>query len=223
MKAKEYFEELKECLYVDTITVKIDETFNRMVEDLDNLIERRGILKKKYNDEGMVACIKEINNKWRAYSDLWDKFIKTDEATPIQKSITINKNFNEALINLRPQYKKYYPMLESAKYKELMRKYEEERIKEDQEFLDSFNDDQHTYFHRVIPLEDITEENISKEILDCLFSLGNFTKLGLSLECAKPLAARITLLRHWKSDGIDKSEIEEFNKNPFEYSRKYVM
>lgn len=231
MKAKDYFIELKECHHIDTITVKVEDIYERMVKELDDLMKRRNA--NKHRPENMIACIKEIDNKWRALMNLWEKYRLSDEATTWQREVMLNDNFVEKLIEERESYKQYYPYLRTAKYKELLAEYEakrekeneelRKRLKEQQKDQDLDSDDHYFHFHKVIPLEEITEENITREILACLGSLGSFSRTGLSLECAKPLAARITLLRHWKNSGIDKSEIPEFEKDPFGYTRKYVM
>lgn len=229
MKAKEYFEQLKECHHIDTLSVKTAEIFDSMVDELDELIYKRNA--NKYRPQSMISCIKEIDNKWRALMNLWDKFRMSDESTHWQKEVMLTDNFVEKLLEERESYRQYYPELRSKRYKELVTEYEAKREKDNEELrkrLEKQNgDNQHVNvdnlsFYRVTPLEDITEENITHEILCCLGSLGSFMQTGLSMECAKPLAARITLLRHWKEHGIDKSEIPAFNEDPFGYTKKYV-
>ena len=71
-----------------------------------------------------------------------------------------------------------------------------------------------------MPLEDITKENINGEILNLLYAMSQYHKI-FPLKHLKPLAYRITLLRYWSNNGIDKSMIDEFNADPEKFNNKY--
>ena len=219
MKAKEYFEELKQCETVSDLTAKTADIYARMVEEMNKLIKNRNA--KTHSK--VAGCIREIDDKFRAMADMWNKYSSSDEATELHKKYAIKPAFFECLVSSNKQYMSYYDVLRPKVYKKALEEYnkkQEERLEKIKNEID--DDNVGIYFHKVTPLDQITKENITKEILSCLMSLGNFHSTGLNINYARPLAARITFLRHWQKDGIDYSEIPEFEKDPFEYTKKYV-
>ena len=218
MKAKEYFEELKQCETISDLTAKTTDIYTRMVEEMNQLIKNRNAR----THSKVATCIKEIDDKFRAMTDMWNKYSSSDEAIEVHKMYAMKPAFFECLTASDKKYMDYYDVLRPKVYKKALEEYNREQQERIEKIEKDKNDDMGIYFHRVIPLDQITEENIMKEILDCLMSLGNFQRTGLNINYAKPLAARITLLKHWHKDGIDYSEIPEFEKDPFEYTKKYV-
>lgn len=218
VKAKEYFEELKQCETESDLTTKTCDIYSRMVEEMNKLIKNRNAR----THSKIAACIREVDDKFRAMADMWNEYSSSDEATEVHKKYVIKPAFFECLTASNKQYMNYYDVLRPKVYKKALEEYNKEQEERLKKIKSEMDDNVGIYFHKVTPLDQITEENITKEILSCLMSLGNFHRTGLDINYARPLAARITFLRHWHNDGIDYSEIAEFEKDPFEYTKKYV-
>ena len=203
MKAKEYYEKIKTCETKELLEKEIVNIMESLVQETEDLIKSR----KCTQYTAIRGAVSEINNKWHALVRLFNK-------EENEFDIKLNDDgFYLSLVELKPNFKKYFE-------KEVKRglntiKESEEKQKEMKEKINNIS------FHKLIPLKEITNNNIITEILCCLQALGSYSGAGIPIQFLKPLANRVRFLRFWQSKGIDYNMIEEFESNPEEFFNKY--
>ena len=192
MKAKEYLKQICDNTYSTLLQDRINDVHLAMVDEMRNLESVRHIKR----DEGKFSLLKEFDNKWKVIVRLAHG-----------PSIDIDLHDNEFLLYVYrnvPEFKKFI-QLEEPKYES-----------------DEDGDEKIPYFHNVIPLNEITDKNITREILACLYAIGAYINGGISLTSVTPLAYRISLLRYWKENGINYEQIDEFEKDPEKFARDII-
>lgn len=198
MKAKEYFKRLCD----DTSTLLLQARINNIHSDI--VVEMKDLIKVRHitQDHGKFAVLKEVDNKWRT-------IVRLCKQAP-QVDIDIREDeFLTYIHNNVPEFKKFIQIQE---------------VDENGNIINKENDKptEIPYFHKVIPLNEITNENITHEILACMYALGGYGQMGMPLSTLKPLAHRISLLRYWKENGIKYEQIEEYNKDPNKFVHEVI-
>lgn len=211
MKAKEYYERLKASQNEEEFFAESEKILYDLVADAEKLIHDRHARQRS----AIESCILEVNDKYKAICRLHDKYRSQDSAKEFFKSIILLEDgFKAVYVQCHPEHNWVFNL--NAHLKKIEENEHKQKMKKDQ-----------LYFHQVTPFEDLTMENLQSEILMCMASLGNFASLlddsvGLTLECAKPLAQRITLLRWWMQKGkIDLDDVKDWEVNKDQWCKTH--
>jgi len=196
MKAKEYYEQLKLCTTEEEFKTKISDIMESFANDVDTLVVKR----PAKTTESIRSVVSEVNNKWHALVTLFRK-----NSTEMFGYTLNDDGFYLCLCETRPKYKMYFEKKVNTAMKTI-----EDRENKAAEQAERVS---HISLHKVIPLDEITEENITSEILQILWSMGNNFSAGMPVEWMRPLAYRVKFLEYWKRHGIDKTEIEKFESD----------
>ena len=222
MKAKLYFNKLKECQNEETFMEFYESMMYDLVKEAEELIKLRNAKK----DESVKSCVMEVDNKYKAIIRLLNKYkeelinqIDCDPNLEFIKTLTfLDDGFKAIYVELHPNHKWVFDL---DKHKNMIQNIKEENEREKKR-RDNF------FLHPVMPFEELTMDNISGEILACLASLGSFSQLigsnGITIECATPLAYRIALLRWWKAQGrIDLDEVKDWEADKAKWCQNHLV
>lgn len=206
MKAKEYYWKVLYCKSETEIESVLEIILEGLTKELKVLINARGTIKDSPKYKNIVmACLRETNMKWQYIVDTWAKDLKANRVpkeNPFKGKEFLADAFKAYFAKENPEFSFLFDV---AKYE----KYIQDEAKRREEMCNSTN----MPFYVVTPLNKITDDNITSEILNLLAALGKYQSFGIPLNCIKPLAYRITLLRWWKSNGINYDDILEFEKD----------
>lgn len=194
MKAKEYVKRLCDDTSTLLLQARINNIHSDMVAEMKDLIKVRHITQ----DHGKFAVLKEVDNKWKT-------IVRLCKQAPLVDVDIREDEFLTYIHNNVPEFKKFIRIQEVD---------ENGNIKKEEAEV--------PYFHKVIPLNEITNENITHEILACMYALGNYSQAGIPLSSLVPLAHRISLLRYWKETGINHEQIEEYDKDPKKFVNEII-
>ncbi|MDD3172215.1 MAG: hypothetical protein PHF63_00875 [Herbinix sp.] len=197
MKARKIVSLLKSNYSPDN-TEKFDEVIISVIEDMvkdcSKLIETR----KCRTTLAMRKCVDEVNTRWLAVCRL----AAEDDILP-----KLNEDGLKAVLA------KENPKLSSIYQNELNKVNQaierEEAIK-------------NMYIHKVMPFDELTEDNIAHEILLICYALGSYVRAGLDITHLRPLARRAEFLKHLKRVGISKEIITKFEEDPDGYMRSIM-
>ena len=191
MKAKDYYKRICETRKEDIDTV-INQICADMINDIKDLIKVRHITK----DHDKFKVLKEVNKKWEALLRLADKI-------DFKHAFGRELGMDEFILYIHkndPDLNRFIRIQEVDENGNITEPKKEEKPP--------------MYIHKVIPLEEITNDNITGEILNCMYAVGGYSSAGIPLKWMKPLVYRISLLEHWKLKGINYDHVVEFEKNP---------
>lgn len=193
MKAKHWFNVLKSSNAEEEFDKNLNTCMGSLCKDADDIIYHR----QAKSREAIASCIMEVNNKWLAIIRLWDRYREENPENPNLDIYLHKDGFKAVYVSYNPKYKWAFDI---------------EKHREDLERKASKTNNLH--LHKVIPLKDITSENITKEILCCLASLGSAHQAGFPLEWCEPLIMRIHFLKYMKMKGeINQTDINEYEEN----------
>lgn len=196
MKAKEYVKLLSDCQNQEEMLSKVTEVLDMFILEIRSISEIRKVRK---SPDAFKSIILELNKKWISLVSL----VKKNNINTYDINIT-NESFYKALSIAIPDTKR----LMTNEFKNI---------------IDNEKPSEHPLvLYKVTPLNQITKENINREILCCIGALGNYHNAGLSLECVKPLVNRVSFLRYWSNKGINYDEIKLFENNEEEFLKKYL-
>lgn len=207
MKAKDWYAKMVSCTTEDELTDTIGNCLKSLIEDARKLIK----IRKATSDKAVAACINEVNNKWYAICCLHEK-ASYDESHPLYDSKLLKDGFKAAFVHENPKMGWYFNLKQHKKHVEV------EQSKQDEKLIIG-----PTYkLFGVTPFEEITMDNINKEILENLYLIGRFhSDPGVSMTLLMPLIHRARLLRYWSSVGvINQEEAIEMQKDPYEFFEK---
>lgn len=202
MKAKEYYRMLQEASDTEEgFEEGLEKVLTSMSDEVDELIRRRNA---KSND-AIAGCVKEIDQKWRALVALHNKKKEKFELDGhLGRAILLDDGFKAVYVHLHPgrewmfDMKKHEQHIDELKVQERLRK----------QVMDSFAP------YKVTPFEELTMDNLVKEIMNCTMAMGSYYTIGIPIDWFRPLAYRVALLRYWKSKGaINLADVEEFEKD----------
>jgi hypothetical protein len=192
MKAKEYFKQLCDDSSPLLFAARINNIHSSMVNEIKNLIAVRHIQR----DESRLSVLKEMDNKWKAIVRLVHK-----------SSYDIDIDDDEFILYMYdnvPEFKKFIHV---------------------EKCIDENTDDGKEnipYVHKLVPLNEITDDNIKYEILECMYAIGKYSDMDIPLNSLTPLIHRVTLLRYWKKNGINYEQIDEFEKDRDEFVNNVI-
>lgn len=222
MKAKLYFNKLKECPNEEAFMEFYESMMYDLVKETEELIKTRNARK----NESIKSCVLEVDNKYKAIIRLLNKYkeelIKELDCDPDKeflKTLTfLDDGFKAIYVELHPEHKWVFDL---DKHKKMVKEMQEENERK-QKRRENF------FLHKVTPFEDLTMNNIHTELFACLTSLANFSHMiedtGMTLECAKPLAYRITLLKWWIHKGeINLEEAKEWEVNKEKWCQDHLV
>jgi hypothetical protein len=193
MRAKEYYNLLLKCENSEAFTVQINDILRSFILEIETLIKIR-------NAKSIEACasiVQELNKKWVLFVSL----IKKNNINTYDIDIS-EESFYEKVVVVVPEFKRF------VKIKQNEPKPSEDKTDTDDLGIISP--------YKVIPLNEITKDNITKEILCCMGALGQYSKF-LPVEYLRGLVSRISLLRYWHKSGIDHNDILPFETNRVEF------
>jgi len=202
MKAKEYFARLMNNETEDEFIKDFESVLYDMVKECENLMKTRNVKSK----EGQKSCVLELNQKYVALINLLDKARNTRADRDYLKEYKfLPDGFRDIWCSLH----------ENSEW--IFKDHRRTNAKPD-----IHREEPKLMFHKVTPFEELTMENITSEILACLASLGSFANCCdgklITMECARPLACRIALLRYWHKNGaINLDDVKEFEKDPLKW------
>lgn len=206
MKAKEYFARLMKNETEDEFVKDFESVLYDMVKECENLIKTRNVKTR----EGRRSCVLEVNQKFVALINLLDKAKETRQDREYLKEYKfLPDGFRDIWCSLHKDSEWIFKDHKRA---------DEKPDIEKQKRASNFT----PMFHRVTPFEELNMGNLSKEILACLASLGSFSSIcdgkHITMECARPLACRIALLRYWYKNGaINLDDVKEWEKDPLKW------
>ncbi len=207
MKAKEYYNSLLlNAENSDEFDKELEHCLLSLIDEADKLMKSRNAKTR----DAKAACINEINNKWLSICYLHEKKKDSYEEDNYMSSVILLRDgFKAAYVIKHPNMEWCFNIKKHTDYvNQRNKELEDERIKNEEKSKNLF-------MHEVIPYEELTMENITSEILNCMMSLGSASSSGIPLGWLRPLAFRISLLEHWKNKGsIDISEVAEMEKDP---------
>lgn len=211
MKAKEYAQKLFELVENEKeFENYLEKCLKALCQDAENLIK----LRRAKSDEAVAACINEVNTKWLAIVNQYNKLTnqKYEGWEETICPIIVKDGFKAAYVTLHPNRGWYFDISRHKKWideKNSDIRQREEHIK-NIKFMP----------YSVTPYDQLKYEDLSKEIMACLASLGQFADIGIPCVSLIPLAHRITLLRYWQYKGsIDVNDATEMAK--YEDPRKF--
>ena len=215
MKAKLYFNKLKE----NTTEVDFFKFYESMMYDLVKEAEDLILTRNAKRNESIRSCIMEIDNKYRAICRLIEKYKEEVSEDHFIKNIKfLDDGFKAIYVELHPEHRWFFDI---DKHKKMIADINEENEAKKKR-LNNF------YLHKVTPFEELTMENLTSEILCCLQSLGSFSSIidgkTITMEAARPLAYRITLLRWWLNKGeINLEDVKEWESNKEKWCRDHFV
>ena len=185
MKAREHYENISKATNQEEFEKYVTDAVESLIKDIENLMTIRNA--KTFNAK--KAVIMEVNKKWKAIVN-----IGSDKGFVNGEYKLVEDGFFKILYTL-PEYRNFI----------------HDEIKSE-EYIPRTNNPAEAlkYIHKVLPLDQITDKNIAKEILACLASAGSAYSLGFPISSLKPLLYRIKFLEYWKYNGINYEEIQEF-------------
>ena len=206
MKAKEWYNKLKEADNKDNFETVLTNCLKSLCEDTDHLIK----IRHAKSDHSVASCINEVNNKWAAIVRMVNEEKETfQESHPLKNSILHKDGFKAAYVHLHPKCGWYFDM---NRHKQNI---------ETAEFYMMANN----FYKPVLILYGLTPydklENdlnvLRKEFLHAAYTLGNMHKESgnpLLTEDVKSIYMKIitihmSLLRFWIQLGsIDLEDID---------------
>lgn len=201
-KAKTYCQRLIDANTIGDFNDEVKNIIKSLSEEVNELISKRQC---KTND-AKKSCLLEVNNKWKSICSRYEYEINKLSEDDFHKTYKLNEDgFKAAFVEFNPGTEELFDL---KTFKQNLKEREDD-IKQVENFA-----------YKCLPLEDITKENINGEILNLLYAMSQYHKI-FPLKYLKPLAYRITLLRYWSNNGIDKSMIDEFNADPEKFNNKY--
>lgn len=192
MKAKEYAEKLFELVENhEEFENLLEKCLKELCAEADSLIKVR----RAKSDEAVAACINQVNQKYMAIINQYDKLIDKEyqgwKTTMCPTLLT--DGFKAAYVHMHPNRGWYFD------------------IKRHKQFVDEENarrEDQQRWIaaktlmpYVVTPYDQLTMETLVQEIMACLAALGHYAEMGMPIQSLRPLAFRIALLRYWKENG----------------------
>ena len=193
MRAKEYYNLLLKCEDNEAFTVQINDILRSFILEIETLIK----IRSAKSSEACVSIVQELNKKWVSFVSL----IKKNNINTYDIDIS-EESFYEKLVDIMPEIKRLVKI-----------KQNEPKLSEAKTYTDDLGI---ITPYKVIPLNEITKDNITKEILCCLGALGQYSKF-LPVKYLTGLVNRISLLRYWHKGGIDHSDILPFETDRAEF------
>ena len=215
MKAKLHYAKLKECATEEAFYEAHETMMYDLVKDVEVLIKSRNAKRR----DAVEACIKEVNDKYRAICRLHEKYQKEVDYGHFIKTIKfLDDGFKAIYVDLHPEHKWAFDLKKHCEKVDKMREEIKRREEQEKERESSL------FIHPVTPFEDLTMENITKEILCCMAALGSYASSGMPLQYMKKLAFRITLLRYWKDNGsINLDDVKEWEEDPEKWAKSHNL
>lgn len=202
MKAKEWYNKLFSCKTDGELKDCLGNCLSSLIQDANKLIK----IRRATSDKAIASCLNEVNDKWRAICILHENAKYTDDH-PLHDSKLLKDGFKAAYVHENPNRGWYFDLKNHKNY------VNREQEKEQEKFfmkptLKLFN---------VTPYEEITKENITKEILENMYLIGHYHG-KVSNILLMSLVHRARILRYWKAtDNINLSDIEEMEKDPYKF------
>lgn len=204
MKAKEWYKEFEKCSSADEFEDKLEEFIRSLESETMRMVETRHCK----TDEAILGCIHDSDQKWKAIISIHKKKLNDDNyylPEFLRLAEFFDDGFKAVFTQLHPEYKRLFDLDKHMKFVN-------EKIEQEKQKASSIHD---IFMHKVIPYEELTMDNLTKEIINCSAALGSYVRAGFNLEWLKPLAQRIDLLRYWRSKGsINLDDVKEFEEDP---------
>lgn len=206
MKAKQYCVKLFACQDQDEFCNTFEEILYDLVKETEELIKTRNCKARN----AIASCILDVDNK---YKSIVRRYISYRDSLPedhYMKDIQLlDDGFKAIYVTLHKEHSFAFDVDTHIK------KIKEEEKRKEQAIQGMSN----PMLHKLTPFEELTMENLPKEILSALASLGSFSdfarEFNIPIESARPLAQRIHLLRYWMSIGkINLDDAKEFEADP---------
>ncbi len=215
MKAKLHYAKLKECTTEEAFYEAHESMMYALVKDVESLIKSRNAKSR----DAIEACIREVNDKYRAICHLHEKYQKEADCAHFIKTIKfLEDGFKAIYVDLHPEHKWAFDLKKHCEKVDKMR----EDIKKQEEQREKQRDS--LFIYPVTPFENLTMENITKEILNCTAALGSYARAGIPIEYMKKLAFRITLLRYWKGNGaINLDDVKDWEEDPEKWTKSHNL
>ena len=206
MRSKDYYRLIFDCSSETQIESVLETVLEGLSKELKVLISARGGIQDSPKYKNIVAaCLRETNMKWQYIVDTWAKDLnanKVAEGNPFKGKEFASDAFKAYFVK---QNSEFSFLFDVAKY--------EKWIQDESKRREKIYNSASMPFYVVTPLNKITNDNITSEILNLLAAMGSYQSAGIPLKYTKTLAYRITLLRWWKSNGINYNDITEFEKD----------
>ena len=200
MKSKEAYDKLKQSDSEESFNTALTEIIGAFCLDVNNLITSR----HAKSHSAIRSIVSEVNNKWHAL------VVLTQKNNDIFFGFKLNDNgFYLCLTEEHPELKVFFePEIKKGKAMIATAKHLEEEVNalnaEQQKRIDNM------YIHQVMPLNEVTEENICHELLCLMAAVGSYFTAGIPADSLRNLCYRIGLLEHWRANGINYDEIPIF-------------
>lgn len=215
MKAKLHYAKLKECATEEAFYEAHESMMYALVKDVEILIKSRNAKSR----DAIEACIKEVNDKYRAICRLHEKYQKEADYGHFVKTIKfLEDGFKAIYVDLHPEHKWAFDLKKHCEKVDKMREDIKKREEQQEKQRDSL------FLYPVTPFENLTMETIVKEIINCTAALGSYAKAGMPIQYMRRLAFRITLLRYWKSNGaINLDDVKDWEEDPEKWAKSHNL
>lgn len=208
MRAKDYYKTIFECIDKDQVEPILQKIFDDLTENLKTLICARGGMMDSPKYRNIVAaCLRETNMKWQYIADTFNKDAaagRISQNNPFFGGEFTRDAFKAYFVKTNPEFSFLFDVEKYEKWIKNENARREQIAKRAKEGVMPYI---------VKPLNEITEENITGEILGILAALGHYKDIGFETRMITPLVHRVTLLRWWKANGINYDDIAEFEKD----------
>ena len=214
MKAREWYEKLKQAYTQEEYERVLENCLRSLVQDADKLIK----IRRATSDKAVAACIDEVNNKWLAIVNMTESDVTIPADHQMKKSKLVKDGFKAAYVHIHPNKGWYFDM---KRHKANM---EQEQIK----FMGLDLTKPVLILFGLTPydkMENFTMDDLRKEFLCAAYQLGNISK-----SCAtwpqhvirtysKIIARHMFLIKTWIT--IGKINIEDVNEDDTIIMEKY--
>lgn len=112
MKAKDWWDRFKNVQTDEELEKLLDNCLKELVQDADKLIT----IRRAKSDKAVAACINEVNNRWIAIYNLFEKEKDTFQDThPLYKAVLFKDGFKAAYVKIHPNRGWYFDMKAHAR------------------------------------------------------------------------------------------------------------
>ena len=203
MKAKEWYNVIKECKAPEEMKQKLDDCMRSLITDAVKMVKQRNCK----TIGAAAAAIKDQDRKWKAIVSLHNKTCDSLESNIAIKYVVLDKNgFKKSFIANYPEFEEVFHLDEPNTIQQETKK-EEKPI----------------FFFKPTPYEELTQENLISEIMGCIHAVSVYvTDMGMKPEHVRPLINRVSLLKYWHNKGkINLNDLEEFQKDENKWVREH--
>ena len=204
MKAKDWWERFKNVQTDEELEKVLDNCLKELVQDANKLIS----IRRAKSDKAVGACINEVNNRWIAIYNLYEKDKDTfQDSHPLYKAVLFKDGFKAAYVEAHPNKGWYFDMKAHAR-----------KVTRTQEYLTAdILYKPILIFYGLTPydkMEDFDVNKLRREFLNSAYVLGNMSRkegfpYGEYAIYSRVIATHMQLLQLWIEKGtIDKNDVK---------------